>query len=369
MNAIIPARGGSKGIPGKNICYICGKPLIAWTIEAAKNAKSINRVIVSTDDPRIAEISQQYGAEIIWRSQSISGDESSSEEALLHALDVFQNENNLSEITVFLQCTSPLTASEDIDGAVALLQKGYDSVFTVTPCDLTLWDENGCINRDPINRATRRQERRKGQYVETGAVYAFRTKGFLEYKNRFFGQVGYYVTPGPYCEIDEPEDLAWAEILLRKRQKFIVKPSALVLDFDGVFTDNTFILNEDGKEAVACNRGDGHVLQNLNIPVYVISEEKNPVARKRCEKLGIPCRITDNKLEVLKTVILTDDLSNVVYVGNDLNDLECMKACYSVAPADAYEEILPYANYVLKNKGGQGAIREIAQLIQKGVRI
>lgn len=365
MLAIIPARGGSKGIPKKNISYVCGKPLIAWTILAAKKAKTISKVVVSTDDPKIAEVSRKYGAEVVWRSADISGDFSPSEDAIFYTLNVLKTKEKLPEVTVFLQCTSPLTTPDDIDGAVNQLLKGvYDVVFSVTPCDLTLWNDHGCVNFNPLNRPATRQARQKNQYVETGAVYAFRTKGFLENKNRFFGSIGYQITPGPYCEIDNFWDLELAEILLRKKQKFDIVPAALVLDFDGVFTDDSFILHEDGTESVVCRRGDGHILRELDIPIFVLSGEKNSVVKKRCQKLNIPCIVASDKLTVLKEILFLKDLRNVVYVGNDLNDIGCMGACYAVVPADAYKEVLPYADYILNAKGGQGVIREVVSLIK-----
>ena len=120
--ALIPARGGSKGIPRKNLQSLAGKPLIAHTIEHARQARSVGRVVVSTDDAEIAAVSKQYGAEVVWRPAAISGDTASSESALLHALEYLQQtEGYESDLLVFLQCTSPLTLPEDIDGTVQAL--------------------------------------------------------------------------------------------------------------------------------------------------------------------------------------------------------------------------------------------------------
>ncbi len=120
--AIIPARGGSKGIPRKNIVPVAGKPLVAWSIEAARRASTVQRVFVSTDNGEIAEIAKQWGAEIIGRPVELSGDTASSESALIHALDVLKNEQDyMPDILAFLQCTSPLTLPEDIDGTIETL--------------------------------------------------------------------------------------------------------------------------------------------------------------------------------------------------------------------------------------------------------
>ena len=139
--AIIPARGGSKGIPRENLRLLAGKPLIAHTIERARQTKSISRIVVSTDDPEIAAVSRQYGAEPVLRPAEISGDTATSESALLHAMDYLQQtEGYKPDLLVFLQCTSPLTLPEDIDGAVqALLDENADSALAVTPFHYFLW--------------------------------------------------------------------------------------------------------------------------------------------------------------------------------------------------------------------------------------
>ena len=139
--AIIPARGGSEGIPRKNVRLLAGKPLISHTIGAATQASSVNRVVVSTDDDEIATISRQWGAEVILRPAEISTDNSSSELALLHTLEyLHENEGYNPDLVVFLQCTSPLTLAEDIDGTVqALFDQEADSSLAVTPFHYFLW--------------------------------------------------------------------------------------------------------------------------------------------------------------------------------------------------------------------------------------
>ena len=222
--ALIPARGGSKGIPHKNMSLLAEKPLLAHTIEQALRAHSVNRVAVSTDDPEIATASTQYGAEVIWRPPEISDDKASSEAALLHTLEYLrEKEGYTPDIIVFLQCTSPLTLPEDIDGTVqALLDGNADSALAVTTFQhfLWQWDEHGeaaGINHDKRVRLLRQE--RKPQFLETGAVYAMRTDGFKKAKHRFFGNIAMYVIPPERClEIDVPVDLIIAEALLQERQ-------------------------------------------------------------------------------------------------------------------------------------------------------
>ena len=151
--AIIPARGGSKGIPRKNVLPLAGKPLIAHNILAARAASRVSRVVVSTDDAEIAAVAKDYGAEVVMRPDALAGDVSRSEDALLHVLDTLEQEEDYRpDMIAFLQCTSPLTAPEDIDGTLAALgDKGADSALAVVPFHYFLWSEQGDGGADGIN--------------------------------------------------------------------------------------------------------------------------------------------------------------------------------------------------------------------------
>ena len=380
--AIIPARGGSKGIPRKNILPLAGKPLIAHNLLQLQHSRYVNRVVVSTDDPEIAAISQQYGAEVVWRPAKISGDQASSEAALLHALDHLQaTEGYEPDLVAFLQCTSPLTLAEDIDGTIQeLLDQEADSALAVTPFHYFLWrqeKDGGAtgINHDKSYRPLRQE--REPQYLETGAVYVMRAPGFRQARHRFFGKTAMYIMPFERrLEIDDPVDFEVAEVRMRaqaaagREQRLPEVIDALVLDFDGVFTDNKVVVQQDGSEAVRCDRSDGWgigQLKKTSLPVLVLSTERNPVVRARCEKLGIPyLQGIAQKGAALARWIEEQDLDpqKVVYVGNDDNDLECMAlvGC-AVAVADAYPKALKQADLVLEHHGGDGAIREICDLI------
>ncbi len=383
--AIIPARGGSKGIPGKNLRVLAGRSLIGHSVHAALNAKLVHRVVVSTDSPAIAEAARASGAEYVLRPDELSGDRSPSEAALLHVLDELKKKEGYEPShVVFLQCTSPLTLPEDIDGTViALLDSGADTALTVAPYHSFLWKMDGeravGINHDSSKRPMRQE--REGQYLETGSVYVMKTEGLLKNKFRFFGKTVFHVIPRERAfEIDDPVDLTIAAELLREQTaasaKIPVPPSALILDFDGVFTDNRVLVLQDGTEAVLCSRGDGFGLGQLRearIPVFCLSKEINPVVKARCEKLKIPfIQGQDDKLPVLRAWAEREkiDLSRSIYVGNDVNDLECMAAVgYSIVPSDAHPEALRAASHVLAAPGGQGAIREVTDLILEKIKL
>lgn len=221
--AIIPARGGSKGIPGKNLRVVGDAPLIAHAIRTAQRATNIARVIVTTDSAAIARVAKNEGADVVKRPASISGDTASSESALLHVLKRLAAKNEpLPEITVFLQCTSPLTLPQDVDAVVSALRtEKADSAFTATAFHGFVWKRNAAgdaigVNHDKKNRP-RRQDRDK-EYVENGAVYAMRTAGFLDARHRFFGRTVISVMPAERSlDIDELSDLEQADAALRQR--------------------------------------------------------------------------------------------------------------------------------------------------------
>ncbi|MHA1368344.1 MAG: acylneuraminate cytidylyltransferase family protein [Promethearchaeota archaeon] len=222
--AVIPARGGSKGIPGKNIRIVAGRPLISYTIEAALKVQSIDRVIVSTDSDEIKAVAETAGAEVFRRPDEISGDLASSEEALIHVLETLkQKENYLPDLLVFLQCTSPLTVTGDIEKTVEkLIREKADCALTVAPFHYFLWRYDPVegavgINHNKRNRPMRQQ--REPQYLETGAVYVMRTEGFIKHRHRFFGRVAMEIVPVErWLEIDDPADLEIAEFRLKNLQ-------------------------------------------------------------------------------------------------------------------------------------------------------
>ena len=204
---VIPARGGSKGIPYKNIKRLNGKPLISYVIDAALESK-IDKLVVSTDDELIAMIAKDCGAEVKMRGEGISGDKDASELALL---DVIYDSPN-TDILCFLQCTSPLTTADDINGCIDGLED-HDCCFSVQETTALLWDEEGAINHEQSYRDMRQD---RIQYEETGAIYAMKAKGFLEHEYRFFGKLSYHITPHG-VDIDTEDDFKIAEVLLNDR--------------------------------------------------------------------------------------------------------------------------------------------------------
>lgn len=382
--AIIPARGGSKGVPRKNARLLAGKPLVAHTIEQARQAICVTRVVVSTDDPEIGAISAEYGAEVVWRPAELSGDTATSESALRHALDQLQQvEGYEPDLVLFLQCTAPLRQPDDIDRAVQKLrEEEADSLFSAVPFHRFLWRREGddgaprSFNYDHQHRP-RRQDRAP-EYLENGSIYIFKPWVLERYDNRLGGKIAIYeMDEASAVDIDTPQDFEWCELLLveRQRQQRLAKlpPDVvlLALDFDGVLTDNRVWVNQDGVESVACHRGDGwglRLLRQHGVEVVVLSTESNPVVSARCRKMDIPCQqgLGHNKGDAFRALLAERQLdpAQVIFVGNDLNDLECLRlAGCAVVVADAHPAVLAEADLVLTEKGGHGAVRELCDLL------
>lgn len=378
---IVPARGGSKGILRKNLRTIDGLALVQRAVRAAREAVSVDRVFVTTDDTAIADAASADGAEIIVRPGHLADDEASSESALLHALEEFERQGiQAPEIVVMVQCTSPFTTGDEIDRTVGVVAAGRaDCAFTACRSHTFLWQDSPhgaiAVNHDASTRE-RRQDR-VPEFTETGAVYAMTASGFKDRGHRFFGRIAIVeVPPEHQLEIDSEADLELAKAFLqvdRHVVKSTVLPSSVAgvaFDFDGVLTDNRVITFGDGNEAVTCSRSDGlgiEMLRDAGIPMVVLSKEQNSVVASRCDKLGVQViQGIDDKVACFSRWVSERglDIANVVFVGNDLNDTDCLRlAGCGVAVSDAHPSAVAASDLVLTKAGGCGAVRELADLI------
>ena len=207
--AVIPARGGSKGIPGKNLQMVGGFSLVARSVRAALASRRVVRVVVSTDADAIAEEARTHGAEVVRRPDAIAGDTASSESALLHALDTLEQQGPLPPLLVFLQCTSPFTSGAQIDQVLTALENPeINSAFAVAPWHGFLWRHDGRgINHNPQQPRQRRQDLEPA-FLETGAIYAMSTACFRAEGSRFCAPWQPVVIEDSGPEIDTPADLA-----------------------------------------------------------------------------------------------------------------------------------------------------------------
>ena len=385
--AVIPARGGSKGLPRKNLLPIQGVPLVGRAILAARAARSVRRMVVSTDDAEIAAVARRFGAEVVVRPAEISGDAASSESAILHALAHLEEaEGYRPEIVLLIQCTAPFLASGDIDGVIAEIRDaGMDSAFAAAPFHHFLWRRGPDGGAAGVNHSGGQRLRRQDlepQHLEAGSVYAMRVDAFRQTGHRFCGRVGIFESdPERAMEIDSAIEMEKARALaplLDATDAAMALPARLaciVFDFDGVLTDNRVYVSERGEELVACDRGDGHgisMLRELGVPMLVLSRESNPVVTARCGKLGIDClQGVDDKLAVMTGWLAErgHDPSGVVYAGNDVNDADCLRfAGCAAGPSDAHPDVLPLLGLRLAAPGGRGAVRELCDLVAAGIR-
>jgi len=372
--AVIPARGGSKGVPGKNLAPVAGVPLVVRAIRACLAAGRVSEVVVSTDDDPIAAAAEMAGAIVVRRPAELANDTASSEAALRHVLDS-RYAGELPEVLLLVQCTSPFITAGEVDEVVAaILERGADSAFTAAAFHGFVWREDGSaygVNHD--HRTRPRRQERPAEYLETGAAYAMRTEGFLAAGHRFFGTVQAVPTdPARVLEIDEPDDLARARAIagLIETERPIPPAGAVqavVLDFDGTQTDDRVWITADGTEQVAVHRGDGMgiaALRDAGLPILFLSTEVNSVVTARAAKLRVECvHATKDKVSELRSwcARIGVDLAQVAYVGNDLNDLGCLQAVgWPVAVAKAHPAVKQAAAWTTTAAGGHGAVREVA---------
>ncbi|HDS0930928.1 cytidylyltransferase domain-containing protein [Pseudomonas sp. YQ_5] len=222
--AFIPARGGSKGIPKKNIRMLAGKPLIAWSIEQAKRSTLIDKVVVSTDCPEIAECALRFGAEVPFlRPSDISGDTASTESAMLHYCDWLVSHDEKFDNFLLIQATSPVRADGRFDDAIRFFKEGqFNSLLTVSPSHRFFWKNPASpqASYDFMSRP-RRQDILESErnYLETGSFYITRLDDLIKTRNRLCGRIGMYITPEDESyEIDSLMDFNICECIMLGRE-------------------------------------------------------------------------------------------------------------------------------------------------------
>jgi YrbI family 3-deoxy-D-manno-octulosonate 8-phosphate phosphatase len=400
--AIIPARGGSKGIPRKNIRLFAGYPLIAYSIAAGLQAKSVTRVIVSTDDEEIAGVARRFGAEVPFlRPKELAGDRTLDLPVFQHALAWFtEHENYSPDVVVHLRPTTPLRPPGLVDRSVQILleHSEADSVRGLTPASqnpFKMWLMEG--EDKPIHPLTTvpgidepynaPRQILPMAYAHTGLIDVIRPETILKL-NSMSGRIIFPVLFDPVysVDLDTPDDWRRAEESLmhddllmvwpgRSRRPIPKKVRMIILDFDGVLTDNRVWVDQDGREMVSANRSDSlwlNQVRQAGVEVIVISKETNPVVSFRCKKMKIPCiQGEDDKETTLKKLLAERgvDPAQAVYCGNDINDLPCFPLVgWAVAVADSVPAVIRQADYVLNRSGGHGAVQELCEIILSGNR-
>ncbi|MDP1715455.1 MAG: acylneuraminate cytidylyltransferase [Anaerolineales bacterium] len=396
--ALIPARGGSKGIPRKNIRSFAGFPLIAWSIAAAKQSDLVTRVIVSTDDEEIASVAREWGAETPFlRPTELAKDKTTDLPVFEHALKWLEGvEGYRPDILVQLRPTSPIRPKTMVDDSIRILldHKDADCVRGVVPAaqnPFKMWrfdGENKPLNPllevdgipEPYNAP---RQMLPPVYWQTGHIDAISISTILQ-KKSLTGDVIYPLLIDPKYTVDIDTLVDWAkyEALVygglnmvtpgRTHRSMPEHIKLIICDFDGVVTDNLVLTDENGKETVSASRSDSmHInkLREMGIETMILSSEPNPVVKARAKKMGVEAIHNvglQDKGRAMREILEQKNIKaeNVIYIGNDLNDLPCFEiAGWSVAVADAYPEVIRAADHVLTKSGGHGAVRELCEII------
>jgi N-acylneuraminate cytidylyltransferase len=398
--ALIPARGGSKGIPRKNIRNFAGYPLIAWSIAAAKHSELVTRIIVSTDDEEIAAVAREWGAETPFlRPAEFAQDKTTDLPVFEHALKFLEEiEGYHPDIVIQLRPTSPIRPRGMVDNAIRILlnHPDADCVRGVVPAGqnpFKMWRFNG--EDKPLNPLLQvdgiaepynaPRQILPPVYWQTGHIDAIRVSTIAE-KNSLTGDVIYPLTIDPKytVDIDTLPDWTKYEAVVysglemvspaKPRRTMPADVKLIVCDFDGVVTDNLVLTDQDGKEIVSASRSDSmHIktLREKGIELMILSSEPNPVVLARAKKMGVEAIHNvglKDKGRALSELLDRKGIraEQVIYIGNDLNDLPCFEiAGWNVAVADAYPEVIRAADYVLSKMGGRGAIRELCEMMLK----
>lgn len=381
--ALIPVRGGSKSIPLKNIKPICGRPLVWWTLDAAINCAKISKVFISTDSDDIRKSVNEYikmysCSDRLFcfdRDPSTATDTASTESAMLD----FSLKNKFENI-ILIQATSPLLTDENLTNAIKQYESSNcDSLLSVVRQKRFVWKNEAdgavSVNYDYNNRP-RRQEF-DGFLVENGAFYITSKQLLEQSKCRLSGGIGLYEMPEEtYYEIDEPSDWFIIEKLLKQQNRSKAKVSMsniklLATDCDGIMTDAGMYYTEHGDEIKKFNARDGmgfELLRNQGIKTAIITKENTKMVENRAKKIKADYLYqgVNNKIETLKEIAKIENISidNIAYLGDDVNDVECLKAAgLGITVKDAMKPALEAADIVLGTTGGKGAVRAAAEII------
>ncbi len=221
--AVIPARGGSKGIPRKNLALVCGQPLLFWSVRQAIAARRIDSVWVTSDNEEILALAASWGARCILRPEAISGDTATSESAWQHGLDTIEAEGVVVDWMVGMQATSPIREPSDLDQAIdQVSREQLDSLLSVTPVeDFFNWrmgdDGPEAVNYDFRHR--RRRQAIEPRFLENGSFYVFKPEILRRHNNRLGGKIGMYpMARHKMFQIDDPADITLCEAIMRGYQ-------------------------------------------------------------------------------------------------------------------------------------------------------
>ena len=367
---IIPARGGSKGIPRKNIKNIAGFPLIYWSIEAAKSSKYLDDFYVSTDSKEIAKIAKSYGAKVLIRSNDLAKDDTTTLAVLKDILTKIDCDN-----IIVLQPTSPLRDLDTIDLCIDEFKNGgFDTLATGYYTKIIEYGSHQNLRRQDI----------KGFFYDDGNIYIIKSQ--LIKKNKWFGnnickkvinkELNYEIDD--HVEFSIVEGLLWNRIergvQVNSMYHLLSKIQLFAMDVDGVLTDAGMYYSEDGNELKKFNTRDGkgiELLRKTGIKTAIITSENTKIVEKRAKKLKVDYLfqgIKTNKEVMIKKVAkeLGVPLKNVAYIGDDVNDLTALKSVgFPITVKNATIQNKEISKLIVPLNGGDGCVRYVCDLILK----
>lgn len=372
--ALLPLRGGSKSIPGKNLRNMAGRPLYAWSLDAALESGCFDAVVVASDSAAIRDDARaRYGdrIEVVDRAPENATDTASSESVMREVAATVA-----CDVLALIQATSPLTRAADFRAARERFERdGLDSLLTGVNLKRFFWRPDGQpLNYDPAQRP-RRQDF-DGTVMENGAFYFTRRALFDRTGVRLGGRIGVHVM-GDECaaELDEPADWPLIEALLRPRVAAPHDIRLLIVDVDGTLTDGGMYYDRNGEAMKKFDTRDAKgmlMLRDTGVRVCVVTAEDSAAVAARMRKLGISDYFPGVKD---KPAWLREhgarwqiSLAQTAYIGDDLNDLEGLRSAgLSFCPADAVPAVRRAVRYVCAASGGAGAVREACDMIRRRV--
>lgn len=380
--ALILARGGSKGIPLKNVKMLAGVPLIGWVLRAAMDSDMFDSVWVSTDHDEIEKVARAWGANVHRRSAKVSRDTSTS----LETIQEFIKFRPEVDVLCNIQATSPCLHPFHVKGALKMILEGeFDSVFAVVRRHQFRWQEvkkgsgelTKALNLDPFHRP-RRQDW-DGELCENGSFYFTSTELIANQGLLQGGKVGYYEMLPEYS-VDIDVDIDWPvaeQRVLRYGYFGRATPEVVRLLFcnvSGCLTEGRIFLSVAGGEMVSINTRDTvgiRMLQKEEVEVVLLTSSHDPVAASLADKLAkrTGCQVVEvgeEPLDDLKPMVEEKklDWKDVAFMGNDNPDIKCLNlAGMSAVPGDAPSVAINAAKYTCHAVGGKGAMREFAEYI------
>ena len=371
--AIIPARGGSKRIPHKNIRKFNGLPLIIWTLVEVFKSFNIDDFYVSTEDDMIKEVLNFYSFKFIDRDPKHAIDTSTSDEVLEHSIRKLSNQNVIFDYVAFIQCTNPFDDCEVYDDVIQKLINNpfYDNSFASSIFKGWLWKRNE--NNEAIGFNHDKNKRERSQDIhwdlnqERGSIVCFKKETFLKSKYRLSDKTLMVDCANrPLIDIDTELDFSMAEnifIAHRKNSRRFFNKKIIFTDFDGVFSDNLVYTSSDNIENISSSKYDSLIIPLLKtkINIIVLTSEKNYSVKNRCEKIKLDGFFgVEDKKSVIKNYLIENNLNwdDVAYIGNDYNDLIASLICgYSFCTLDSPEGLKRVVDEVIPVNGGNGVLR------------